>query len=150
MRPDTVAQLDSDNQLAKLGEYAGLIFGCSPGSPFGLSQATSLFIGLKRPCIDIGRAEEVYTYITNPEFTYTFENVPRYKGLPPIQLQKPKNSVFATYVAFYGDDKEVTVGDVRVDGEIRFWEWVLADPDNPLLPDRHEMRYDRQLWLPAM
>ncbi len=139
--PGLIAQYDKDNFRAKLGEFAGLVHGNIENGTFGLLGATALFKGIKRPCINKNHDADVYAYVTNPDFTYTYVGIPRYSKKPPEKIQAPNDCVFVTYVTF--NKKTDEFGAV---GRILDWEWVFRDKEIPEYPYNHKVRYDKKVW----
>ena len=139
--PDLIAQYDKDNFRAKLGEFAGLVHGNIEDGTFGLLEAKALFKGIKRPCIHTNHDADVYVYVTNPSFTYTYLGIPRYGKKPPKKIQAPNDSVFVTYVTLNKETDEF--GAI---GRILDWEWVFRDKDDLEYPFEYRVRYDKQVW----
>jgi hypothetical protein len=145
--PSTVRRFEDGRLNAKIGEYCGILHGGVPGGTAGLMAASSLFKGLERPCIKIGRADEIYAYVVNPDCTYIYPRNAKMSGAGPSRQSKPLRSVFVAYVDL--SPTEVPLGSgvkISGSGSILFWEWVLADAANPNLPADFENRYAQQIW----
>jgi hypothetical protein len=154
--------MDTDGRDVGLAMYAGHVHGAigyvdlngrnQATIGHGLLEATALFRGVDRPRIAPGLDERVYIYVTNPPSTFVCPIERREFRLGPIEALAPGRSVFATYVVFDDDairrwDSDIrAIGAQQVDGIVADWEWVLADPNNPNLPDDCMGRYDERMW----
>jgi len=158
--PSTLRQIFTDRLEAKAGEYFGLVHGnwneyvgddeLVDGGTSGLLGATSLFRGIRRPRLDDGRDEQIYVYVLNPKWSYTYKRDE--SGLR--RTEKPYNSVFVAYVELRNDgaaleEAEKLSQDVKsqIRGVVQFWEWVLAADDDKTLPDSFNARYDERMWV---
>lgn len=144
--PGTIRRLEDGRLNAKIGEYCGLIHGAVPDGTNGLFSASTMFQGLRRPCIRLGRDSEICVYVLNPKDTYVYRRTAKSTGAGPERHPKPVDSVFVVYADLA--KTETTLGGtvVAVDGTILFWEWVLADSGDPRLPADYRNRYGRQVW----
>jgi hypothetical protein len=129
--PETLRQLEGDHLNAKIGEYLGILYG-DQGK--GLTLANHLFQGLERPFNHSVKDEGTYVYVLTPGSTYTYKD----KSIGNVTaLPAPKDSIFLAYVAIQGPGE---------DGSLLFWEWVIADADDPRLPRDSARRYRRKVW----
>ena len=144
--PSVLLQFEDDNRNAKIGEYCGLVHGnveeansTSQGvtGTLGLLDSIALFKGVKRYFINEGEDDEIYIYVTNPQWTYIYPSRNRNAVIGPTRVSKPIDAVFVTYVKIHEDKQS---------GVILDWEWVKKDLGNPTLPAFYKVRYNDQLW----
>lgn len=130
----------------RLGEYCGLVHGnvreqlssdqwVEHGGTLGLLAATALFQGVQRPLDRVANDEDVYAYVTSPGWSYAYPQRSRHGDFGPLRIPKPDNSVFVTFAS-------IREGQNR----ILHWEWTLASPKEPSLPDQYATRYYRKVW----
>ena len=104
----------------------------------GLMAAHAIFAGLERPLKSDDNGEEIYIYLTKPEYFYRL--IPSMTCIAKLE-NSPDNTVFACYVR----RKSPETGS-NFSGMILSWEWVKASADDPKMPERHEERYGKLLW----
>ena len=102
--------------------------------------------------IDFNADDEVYVYIADSGYDYVYPQERRFSSLGLLQAPMPHSSVFATFVVL--DDGVVAsaaeaireAGGGQVDGIVQNWEWTLASPDDPALPEDFQNRYAQRMW----
>ena len=155
--PERLRSYVDGNLNAKIAEYIGLVHGnCKElvggelreGGTDGLMDSIALFRGIKRGRTAPGQDGFIYIYVTNPSWSYHYPD--RFAGAP-TRTEKPKRSVFVTFVelnrngeslpalAHLSDDLRATL-----DGVVLEWEWTIAD--STPLPDDYENRYEEKIW----
>jgi hypothetical protein len=146
--PGTILRLEDDHVNAKIGEYLAIICGFGSQETVGLLSAYALFQGLKRPCIQLGRDDEICVYVMSPEFTYQYPaEVKNSESGRPVRRPKPDRSVFVAYADLKPGEYTTKSGKkFATAGSILFWEWLLADRDRPEMPADYNDRYTRKLW----
>lgn len=102
----------------------------------GLRHSHVIFRGLKRPFHEQNHDSNVYIYVTCPRFVYRF--VTDNMVCPAKRVDSPPNSVFVSYVVFKEDSFKV--------GEIKSWEWIVADKNNSRFPADYSSRYEEKVW----
>jgi len=145
--PQTIRLLEDDHLNSNIGEFLGLVHGDVPDGTRGLESAYALYQGVKRPCVMPGKDEEVCAYVLNPDRTYTYPRDAKHSGAGPTRVAKPLRSVFVTY-AYLGPSQLASASGSMTEtkGIISFWEWVLADTADSLLPRECATRYTRKIW----
>lgn len=138
---------------SKIAQYFGLVGGWVHKDVQGLRATKALFRGLLRDQIEPGHDEQMFAFVTNPPFDFALTNEGRLSGGNPHLIEKPKDSVFVTYILI-DEDRSIEFHDELdeklkdgVIGEICDWEWVLCSPDNPALPERWRSRYQEERWI---
>jgi hypothetical protein len=131
---------------AKIGEYCGLVHGAIPNGTLGLLEAHALFQGLKRPCLMLGHDADICVYVLSSASTFVYRANVKNKSVGPERYPKPDASVFVVYANLSMRQNQSESGQVALDGVILFWEWILADQDQPLLPAQHGSRYVKRIW----
>lgn len=160
--PETTAHMGADGRDVGLALYMGHVHGAMAYADLdmrpqavvgrGLLETTALFRGVDRPVIKPGLDGRVYIYVSKPRSTFVCPAERHRLRLGPQEVLPPENSVFATFVLFDDDavrrwEPEIRqIGGEQVDGIIVDWEWTLADPNNPDLPDDYAGRYDERMW----
>jgi hypothetical protein len=160
--PETADQMGADDRDIGLAMYAGHIHGAIAYTDLegksraqigrGLLEATALFRGVHRPMIKPNLDGRVYAYVSTPRSTFVRPMDRHELRLGPFEALKPENAVFVTFVLFDDDavrrwDREIRdAHGENVDGIVVDWEWTLADPYHPDLPDDYNGRYDERKW----
>jgi hypothetical protein len=144
--PQTIRLLEDDRLNAKIGEYLGLVHGGAADGTKGLEAAYALYRGVKRPCVTQGHDEEVCAYILNPDRSYTYSKDAKLTGDGPHRVRKPDLSVFIVYAYLSPWELATSSGVVATQGVISFWEWVLSDTTDSLLPRDCITRYTEKIW----
>jgi len=157
--PATIDKVMELGSRAKLGEYWGLVHGNPGPMPDGFAQVqteglqgpTAIFRGLKRPLhyLHAVADSDVYIYVTNPEWTYTYR--PSRHGDAVMPEPKPIESVFTTFVSFNPTHIDEAASSVRKalsakpSGVVLFWEWTESARENTLLPLDSQGRYETRI-----
>lgn len=159
--PSVIRPMQDDHMNAAIGQFCGLIHGnivlpmngTAPApSTVGLVGAHALYRGLRRPLIEYGRDSDFYAYTMNPPRSYIYPIQDRNKGLGPVAVEKPKDSVFVTYVDFAQETLDRHMADMQLNddsdvrGVIPWWEWVPASGEEPFLPEDYGTRYGEEVW----
>lgn len=130
-----------------LGDYCGLVHGDVPNRTRGLLSAHALSRGVKRPCLDVGRDDQILIYVLSPDDSFVYPTNARTSGIGPTPWVKPKDSVFVVYVDPHnGTYKSASAQEFETAGTILFWEWVRWDETNHELPADYSRRYATWVW----
>lgn len=97
---ETIRRLRDSRLFAPIGEYCGLIHGAVPNGTPGLIAAHALFQGLQRPRTTIGRDDEIYVYVLNPEHSYFYGPGEVHRATGPRQY--PKRDCYRRTDSFLG------------------------------------------------
>lgn len=106
-----------------------------------LFDAHACFMGVKRPLAEDDTGANVVVYVLKPRFYYE---------LTPDMVCMAKKVAVApdlVFVAYARLDMPCSENQSVVKGVLTHWEFVVADSDNPQLPENHATRYDEPLWL---
>lgn len=104
-----------------------------------LYDAHALFKGMRRPIAEDPDGGNFLAYVLKPKWFFAYDTRPpvftSYKDPVPDDL------VFVAYVRL--DEPSDTN---LIKGVLTHWQFVEADPRNPLLPINCDDRYVRRLW----
>lgn len=101
----------------------------------GMKHTHVIFKGVKRPLNGDGLDKNVYVYVNSPRYVYKY--IP-HMACVAKRDEPPKNQLFVCYVVF--DDETCS------SGRVIYWEWVLADEQDPRRPLNYKGRYDNEVW----
>lgn len=145
--PETVKRLHESRLFGALGDYCGLIHGCVPGGTDGLVAAQALFQGLQRPRQGLSRDDDTCIYVLNPDQAFWYGPGELRRDAGPRALPKPHDSVFVVYAELKPKTYVTVSGqEIAAGGEIRNWEWVLSEIEDPTLPAGFQRRYATRHW----
>lgn len=103
-----------------------------------LVEAHACWKGIKRPCGEDDDGAEYLIYALKPKGTYKFASKPPLTFAEYVDL--PEDVIFSVLARL---DNPAT-GDIR--GVLIGWQFIETDPDDRMLPYKHETRYAKRLW----